>query len=59
VTTVIQDPSIAVEIIIAGDEPAEVFEQLRELLDHARIKDIPGRAAAIRWREGEGWIRLF
>jgi hypothetical protein len=59
VTTIIQDPSIGVEIIIVGDEPPEAFEQLNDLLNHDKIKDIPGRAAAIRWREGEGWIRPF
>jgi hypothetical protein len=59
VTVVAQDPSLRVEIILAGDEPLEAFEQLRELLDNDGIKKLPGQAAAIRWRQGEGWVRPF
>jgi hypothetical protein len=58
-TTVIQDRAIAVEIIIAGDEPPEAFSQLKELLDNDGIKEIPGKSAAIRWTEVSGWVRPF
>jgi hypothetical protein len=59
VTVVVQDPSLRTEIIITGDEPPEAFDLLKDLLDNDKIKELPGRAAEVRYREGEGWVRPF
>lgn len=59
VTVVVQDPALRTEIIITGDEPPEAFDLLKDLLDNDKIKELPGRAAEVRYREREGWIRPF
>lgn len=59
VTTIIQDPSVRTEIVITGDEPREAFDQLMELLNNGQILAIPGKAAEVRYRAGQGWVRSF
>ncbi len=56
---VIQDPSLTAEVVVTGYEPAEALEQLMDLLEHDQIAAIPGKAAEVRYREGEGWVRSF
>jgi hypothetical protein len=60
VTIVVQDPSLHADTIITGDEPPEAFGRLKELLDdYDKIRELPGRAAEVRYRDGEGWVRPF
>jgi hypothetical protein len=59
VATIIQDPSVGTEILLTGDEPPEALEQLKELIENDQIKAIPGKAAEVRYREGDGWVRPF
>jgi hypothetical protein len=59
VTTIIQDPSIGAEILLTGDEPPKALEQLSELIKNDHIKAIPGKAAQVQYREGDGWVRPF
>ena len=56
---VIQDPSLTAEVVVTGYEPAEAIEQLMDLVEHDQIAAIPGKAAEVRYREGEGWVRPF
>lgn len=56
---VIRDPSLTAEVVVTGYEPAEAIDQLIDLLEHDQIAEIPGKAAEVRYREGEGWIRPF
>jgi hypothetical protein len=58
VTIVVQDPSLRTEIITGG-EPPEAFDLLKEFLDSGKIKELPGRAAEVRYRVAEGWVRAF
>lgn len=55
----IRDPSLTAEVVVTGYEPAEAIEQLMDLLEHNQIAAIPGKAAEVRYREGEGWVRPF
>jgi hypothetical protein len=59
VSTIIQDPLVRAEILLTGNEPPEALEQLKELIDNDRIPAIPGKAAQIEYREGDGWVRPF
>lgn len=59
VATIIQDSSVGTEIMLTGDEPPEALEQLKELIENDQVKAIPGRAAEVRYQEGEGWVRPF
>jgi hypothetical protein len=59
VATIIRDLSVGPEILLTGDEPPEALEQLKELIENDQIKTIPGKAAEVRYREGEGWVRPF
>lgn len=54
---VIRDPSLTAEIVVTGYEPAEAIEQLMDLLEHDQIAAIPGKAAEVRYQEGDGWVR--
>lgn len=54
---VIRDPSLTAEVVVTGYEPAEAIEQLMDLLEHDQIAAIPGKAAEVRYQEGEGWVR--
>lgn len=56
---VIRDPSLTAEVVVTGYEPAEAIEQLMDLLEHDQITAIPGKAAEVRYQEGEGWVRPF
>lgn len=58
-TTIVQDSSLRTEIILTGDEPPEALQQLKELIENGKIGEIPGRAALVSYREGEGWVRPF
>jgi hypothetical protein len=59
VPIVIQDPSLSVQIVVTGYEPAEALEQLKDLIENDQIAQIPGKASEVRYREGEGWVRPF
>jgi hypothetical protein len=56
---VIRDPSLTAEVVVTGYEPAAAIEQLMDLLEHDQIAAIPGKAAEVRYQEGEGWVRPF
>lgn len=59
VSTIIQDPLIRTEILLTGKEPPEALEQLKELINNDQIPVIPGKAAQVEYREGDGWVRPF
>jgi hypothetical protein len=59
VATIIQDSSVGTEILLTGDERPEALEQLKELIESNQIPAIPGRAAQVQYREGDGWVRPF
>lgn len=54
---VLRDPSLTAEVVVTGYEPAEAIEQLMDVLEHDQIAAIPGKAAEVRYQEGEGWVR--
>ena len=59
VAILIQDPTICTEILVTGDEPPEALEQLAELVGRNQIAEIPGKAAQVQYRDGDGWVRPF
>jgi hypothetical protein len=56
---VIRDPSLTAEVVVTGYEPADAIEQLMDLLEQDQIAAIPGKAAEVRYHEGDGWVRPF
>jgi hypothetical protein len=56
---IVRDPSLKIEIVITGEEPAQALEQLKELLETNKLPELPGQAAEVRYRDDQGWVRPF